>query len=78
MTRTGCSKRRRAGTHACFEDDVAKDKILEHCTKQLAKGDFGVCERNVVARKEFKKRCEYVKYIFLKQVGIRGNTVMKL
>ena len=37
MTRTECSKRRRAGTHACFEDDVAKDKILERCTKAACK-----------------------------------------
>ena len=29
ITRTGCSKRRRTKTHACFEDYVAKDKTLE-------------------------------------------------
>ena len=27
------TKRRMAGTHACFEDDVAKDNILERCRK---------------------------------------------
>ena len=33
MTRTGCSKHRRAGTLACFEDYVAKEKVLERWTK---------------------------------------------
>ena len=33
MTRDGCSKRRRAGTHARFEDYVVEERILERCTK---------------------------------------------
>ena len=37
ITRTGCSKRRRTKTHACFEDYVAKDKTLERCTKAAYK-----------------------------------------
>ena len=46
MKRTGCSKLNRAGTHGRFEDDVAKDNILERCREKAAcKGDFGVCER---------------------------------
>ena len=87
MTRTGCSKsRRQEHIHACFEDDVENNnKILERSRRQLVKGDFGVCEicicLYVVARRELKKNDFEVRDIYVnifKQVGIRGNTLMKL
>ena len=61
MTRTGCSKRRRAGTHGCFEDDVAKDTILERCTKAAYKRWFRSTryvrdKKNHVARRELTKK----------------------
>ena len=52
--------------------------------RQLAKGDFGVCERyiffHVVARRELLQKLilKHVRYIYFKQVGIRGNTMLKL
>ena len=51
--------------------------------RQLAKGDFGVCEIcilfYVVARRELLQQLslKQVRYICLNQVGIRGNTMIK-
>ena len=68
MTRTGCSKRRRAGTHACFEDDVARTRSWNVARRQLAEGDFGVCERYFFLTLHEgslqKLILKYVRYIF--------------
>ena len=52
--------------------------------RQLAKGDFGVCERYqyiffTLREGSLQKLIlKYVGHIFFLQVGIRGNTMMKL
>ena len=71
MTRTGCSKRRRVGTHACVEDDVAKDKILERCTKAACKRWFrSMWEIHffyVVAWREHKKVVSIIREVYIFQ-----------
>ena len=50
--------------------------------RHLAKGDFGACERYilfyVLLELLQKLILKHVRYIFFQQVGIRGNTMMKL
>ena len=52
--------------------------------RQLAKGDFGVCERcivfHVVGRRGLllKLILKHVRYILFQQVDIRGKTMMRL
>ena len=58
MTWTGCSKRRRAGKHACLEDTSQRTRSWNVARRQLTEGDFGVCERYIffhVALRELTK-----------------------
>ena len=77
MTRTECSKRRRAGAHAFFEDDV--NKISERCTKAAYK--IHVISEYVRDTRDLsltlhEVHLESVRYTstFFKQVGNRSNT----